>query len=50
MAMMESFGFFMKPMNLQVNPLNAAIQPLRKLPTRMALLNSPKRLHQSARA
>jgi len=29
-------------MNLCVKPLNAAIQPLRKLPTRMALLNSPK--------
>src|SRR5712675_96003 len=42
MNMRESSGFLTKPMNLRVKPLNAAIQPLRKLPTRMTLLNSPK--------
>ena len=31
-----------KPMNFLVKPLKAAIQPLRKLPTRIVLLNSPK--------
>src|SRR5437879_9048230 len=42
MVRMESSGFLTKPMNLWVKPLKAAIQPLPKLPTRMALLNSPK--------
>src|SRR5437879_6430314 len=42
MVTRESSGFLTQPMNLWVKPLNAAIQPLRKLPTRMALLNSPK--------
>src|SRR6267154_4842067 len=37
MNIRESSGFFMKLMNLCVKLLNAAIQPLRKLPTRMAL-------------
>src|SRR6267143_1632476 len=35
-------GVWTKPMKLLVKPLKAAIQPLRKLPTRMVLLNSPK--------
>ena len=42
MARTESSGFFTKPMNLCVKPLNAAILPLPKLPMRIALLNSPK--------
>src|SRR5260370_1511349 len=42
MVMSEPSAFFTKPMNLWVKPLNAAIHPLRKLPMRMALLNSPK--------
>src|SRR4029077_6721590 len=42
MVTSESSGFRTKPMNFLVNPLNAAIQPPRKLPTRMVLLNSPK--------
>src|SRR5438105_15351838 len=42
MTMTESSGFFTKSMNLPVKPLNAAILPLPKLPTRMELLYSPK--------
>src|SRR5260370_7020123 len=38
----ELSGLRTKPMNFLVKPLKAAIQPLRKLPTRMVLLNSPK--------
>src|SRR6266566_8526161 len=42
MTMTESSGFLRKSMNLPVKPLNAAILPLPKLPTRMELLYSPK--------
>lgn len=42
MVMMELSGFLTKPMKLCVKPLQAAIQPLRKSPTRIELLNSPK--------
>src|ERR1700722_14896293 len=42
MNMSELSGFLTKPRNSCVKPLKAAIQPLRKLPTRIALLNSPK--------
>ena len=38
MTMTESSGFLTKSMNLPVKPLNAAILPLPKLPTRMELL------------
>src|SRR6266851_2705472 len=42
MVSRELSGFIRNPSNLYVKPLNAAIQPLPKLPTRIALLNSPK--------
>lgn len=42
MVNMELSAFLRNPSNLYVKPLNAAIWPLPKLPTRIALLNSPK--------
>jgi hypothetical protein len=42
MSIRELSGLRAKPMNFLVKPSKAAIQPLRKLPTRMVLLNSPK--------